>query len=539
MTDLQIVYLLIGIVFVLMATQKARLDFIAIAVVLSLMITGVSTIEEALSGFGSPLVIIVIGLFIISEMLDKTGVTAIIGDIVLARGGKSYPKLVINIMIFVGIIGSFMSSTAVVALFIPIIMRISKATQLHHSLFLLPMSFASLISGMMTLIATTPNLVVNDELMSAGFKPFSFFSFTPLGSSVLAITIFYFVVFGKQLLTRERDDNQVIRTSHPVSELWEKFNRSSGSNESWLEVRNRYHKSTYGQKYSTSAVVGTTVLIHPDSNLISKNLKEIEFGTIYDIQVAGLQRNGEVLKDFKEISLQSPDILFLVGPLSQIQQVNKLHHEFIVLEAPEEVFEIPINSQRRTLSLFILGGMVALSAFNLVPLVTAVLLAAVAAIASNCLTADDAYKSVKWSNVVLIAGLLPLADAFERAGGTQLIAETLIGSIGNSNPRIILTALFFVTSAAGLFLSNTAAAILVAPVAILIAQSLSLSPYPFALAVAMAASAAFVTPISTPVVTLVVEPGNYSFKDFIKIGTPVLLFTYFVTVLLAPIVFPF
>ena len=180
-----------------------------------------------------------------------------------------------------------------------------------------------------------------------------------------------------------------------------------------------------------------------------------------------------------------------------------------------------------------------LSAFDVVPVVAAVLMAALAAVFTGCLSMDDGYRSIHWSSIVLIAGMLPLADAMAATGGTQLIVDALLDLSGEAGPYGMLTLVFFLTAGLGLILSNTASAVLVAPVAIYVAQALDVSPYPFALAVLIAASAAYSTPVSTPVVTLVVDPGRYRFADFLKLGIPLLFLTWLVTLVIAPLVFPF
>jgi di/tricarboxylate transporter len=166
-------------------------------------------------------------------------------------------------------------------------------------------------------------------------------------------------------------------------------------------------------------------------------------------------------------------------------------------------------------------------------------MASLAAVATKCLTMEDAYRSIHWSSIVLIAGMLPLADALTATGGTQLIVESLLAFAGDSGPYLMLTILFFLTAGLGLVLSNTASAVLVAPIAIYTAHALDVSPYPFAVAVVIAASAAYSTPVSTPVVTLVVDPGRYRFLDFIKVGVPLLFLTYLATMIVTPLVFPF
>jgi di/tricarboxylate transporter len=284
---------------------------------------------------------------------------------------------------------------------------------------------------------------------------------------------------------------------------------------------------------------GAVVLIHPESELIGKSLRATEFRSHYNLQVLGLRRAQGPIADFEDTKLAAADSLFVAGPWSHVHQLQSLHHDFVVLEVPREHAEVVPAYRRMPVGLAILGVMVLLSIFDVVPLVAAVIMAALAAVFTRCLTMEDSYRSIHWSSLVLVAGMLPLADALEKTGGTEIIVDALTYGVGDSSPRLMLTVIFFLTAALGLFLSNTASAVLVAPIAIIAAESLGVSPYPFALAVLIAASAAFVTPVSTPVVTLVVEPGRYKFMDFVKVGVPLLLLTYAVTLLVAPLIFPF
>jgi len=210
-----------------------------------------------------------------------------------------------------------------------------------------------------------------------------------------------------------------------------------------------------------------------------------------------------------------------------------------VLTLPEELDEVAPARSRAPVALLIVAGMVLLSAFDVVPVVAAVLLAALAAVFTGCLTMEDGYGAISWSSLVLIAGMLPVADALESTGGVDLIVETLVAGLGDAGPYALMTVFFVLTAGLGLVLSNTATAVLVAPIALRAAAVLDVSPYPLAMVVAIAASAAFVTPVSTPVVTLVVAPGNYRFLDFVKVGLPLLVLAWATTLLVTPIFFPF
>ena len=422
MSDSTLIFGLIGFAAILMASNKVRFDIVALLVVIALILTGVLTVEQALAGFGTPVVILVAGLLVIGEMLARTGVANAVGELILTKGRGSETRSLALIMIGAAVLGAVMSSTAVVAIFIPIIMRIASEAGVDRSRLLLPMSYAALISGMLTLIATPPNIVVHEELKEEGYEGFGFFGFTIIGLVVLVVAIAYVLILGRRLL----------------------HNKAEG---------------------------------------------------------AALEYTDQ--------------------------------------EPPQSPANNVPAGRRMRIAIIILVAMVALAILDVVPLIVAVLLAVLAAIFTRCLTMEDAYRSIHWSSIVLIAGMLPLADALKITGGTDMIVDTLLYLAGDAGPNAMLSILFFLTAGLGLVLSNTASAVLVAPIAIYAAQALGVSPYPFAVAVLIAASAAYSTPVSTPVTTLVVDPGKYRFMDFVKVGVPLLILTYVVTLVIAPMAFPY
>ena len=603
-SDANFVFALIAVAAVLMASNRVRFDVVALLVVLALMLSGILSVGEALSGFGNPVVIMVAGLLVVGEMLDRTGVARAVGDLILKQGGTSETKLLIAIMVGAGLLGAVMSSTAVVAIFIPIVLRIAAETRLSASRLLMPMSYAALISGMMTLIATAPNLVVSEELKAAGFEGFGFFGFTLVGLAILLVAIVYVLLIGRRLLPADVSAANGEQRGRSLFDIWEDF-RLERVHESFVirpdsalvgmtvaeaRLAQRYRTRIIGvmragderlaapsadvelhagdtlllvgvdadrEQLATEQALdpypaserhkqrwlwelgGAAVLIHPDSGLIGKSLREAEFSSRYHVQVLGLRRAQASLADFEDMQLAAGDSLFVVGSWSSIRRLQSLHHDFVVLEVPTEQAEVVPAYRRMPVGLAILAGMVLLTVFDVVPLVAAVIIAVLAAVATRCLTMEDAYRSIHWSSLVLIAGMLPLADALERTGGTDVVVNALMSTFGDSSPLTMLSVIFFLTAGLGLVLSNTASAVLVAPIAIYAAEALGVSPYPFAIAVLIAASAAFSTPVSTPVVTLVVEPGRYGFMSFVKVGVPLLLLTYVATAVVAPLLFPF
>ena len=603
--EVALVFAIIAVAGILMASNRIRFDMIALLAVLALMLSGVLTVGEALAGFGSPVVIMVAGLLVVGEMLARTGVANALGDWVLQRGGGSETRLLVLVMLASAVLGAIMSSTAIVAIFIPIILRIASDTGINASRMLLPMSYAALISGMLTLIATPPNIVVHEELKGAGYTGFGFFGFTAIGAVILVAAILYTLVIGRRMLAGGATDGPDTASKPSIFDLWRNFNDiedfsrfqiTSGSplhgrtvGEAGLEqrydVRLAAHETEGGgsnavsipasstplrsgdvlvlvgkpetlkgvaaaeklkelprtsrtRKRLLSTLGGGAVLVHPESKLIGKSVREADFHSRYRLQVLGMRRGNQIVPEYSATKLASGDSLFVQGTWARIRQLASNSHDFVVLELPEELTAVAPAREKMPIAVAILTGMVLLTILNLVPLVAAVLIAVLAAIATRCLSMDDAYRSIHWSSIVLIAGMLPLADALTATGGTELIVNHLLDFAGEAGPYKMMTMLFFLTAGLGLVLSNTASAVLVAPIAIYAAEAMGLSPYPFAIAVLIAASAAYSTPVSTPVVTLVVEPGNYSFSTFVKVGVPLLLLTYGATVLVAPLVFP-
>jgi di/tricarboxylate transporter len=608
-TEAIFVFVLIAAAAGLMASNRVRYDFVALLVVIFLIVSGTLSVGEALSGFGSPVVIMVACLLVVGELLDKTGVALGVGNWILKRGGTSEPRLLILLMVCAAGLGSFMSSTAVVAIFIPIILRIAKNTGISQSNFLLPMAYAALISGMLTLIASPPNLVVSDELAAHGFEPLGFFSFLPIGVVILVIAVTYILFIGRFFL---RANLPVVSSksgidSQSIFEFWSIFRdaeiikiikvpaRSKVFDMSILDqdFQNKYdvkvlarsrQKSRRSPKISMftvgselqpgdliavsgkkdlienlvletglidqglfidnksdwlGALGAAVIMLHPEARSIGQTVTEAALQSKYGLEVLGLLRSDGRVEDYLETNLQVSDRLLVVGSWSKIDALSALNHELVVLELPEEHQDVvPVRGKAPT-ALAILAIMVVLSVFNIVPIVVAVMLAAIAAVSFGGLNAEATYRSLHWSSLILVAGMLPLADALEQTGGSQIIVDALLFVVGDAGPLKMMAAIFLLTAGLGLVLSNTASAVLVIPIAITAAETLGVSPYPLAICVLIAASAAFSTPVSTPVVTLVVAPGGYKFTDFLKVGMPLTLLVGIATILVTPIFFPF
>ncbi len=602
--DLALVLLMLTSAIAMFVVNRPRMDAVALLVMVLMPFTGIITVSEALAGFADSSIILIAALFVIGEGLVMTGVARRLGDWLDVKAGKSDNRLLILLMTAVGGLGSLMSSTAVVAIFIPVVLRISQNRGTAPNRLMMPLSFAALISGMLTLVATAPNLVVNAELIRQGAKGFGFFSFTPFGLPLLALGIVY-MLFARRLLASrtgppavadrpglqrwieqyglaDREKRGHIGIGSPLvgTRLDELPLRSAGvnvlaiergtdlvrptgqtelqagdilladvqpsaagTNEMWelLKLEPRPLSEIGNYFADRSQEIGAAEVILPaESALIGQSVREARIRSEYDLTVIGLRHGSNVaVDDLLNERLKLGDTLLLIGFWSDIRDLQFDTEDVVVLNMPAELEEVLPAAQRAPHALAVLALVVALMISGLVPNVQAALIGCLLMGLLGCIDFNSAYRSINWKSLILIVGMLPFSLALQRTGGVDLAADAVLGVVGGAAPRLVLATLFVITAGLGLFISNTATAVLMAPVALAIAKDLGASPYPFAMTVALAASTAFMTPISSPVNTLVVGPGQYSFGDFLKVGTPFAIIVAIVSVLLIPVFLPF
>jgi di/tricarboxylate transporter len=605
-TQLALVLALLAAAVIMFARNKPRMDAVALLMLVLLPLTGIITTPEALAGFADPNVILIALLFVLGEGLVRTGVAQRLGDWLVARAGSSEARLIVLLMSVVAGLGAVMSSTGVVAIFIPIVLRIALNTGTAPSQLMMPLSFAALISGMMTLVATAPNLVVDAELQRAGAAGFEFFSFTPFGLPVLALGILYMLFARRwlaaggggertpgrpslrdwiaeyQLAGRERRARIMAGSPLAGRTLEElRLRDRSGAHLLAIEREGRFAPEVIRPMATTRLRAGDTLLIDllvPDTNaeelarelglellpssgayfadraqavgmvevmlpegssVIGRTLVRSEFRTRFDVTAVGLRRGTQArCDDITGEELRVGDTLLVAGFWSDIRKLQTFRRDMIVLDLPAELDDVLPAADRAPQALFCLLLVVGLMVSGIVPNVQAALIGCLLMGILRCIDFTSAYRSIHWASLILIVGMLPFSLALQRTGGVDLAADALIAAVGDAGPRVVLASLFAITALLGLFISNTATAVLMAPVALALAADLGASPYPFAMTVALAASTAFMTPVSSPVNTLVVGPGNYAFGDFVKVGAPFAIVVLIVTVILVPILLP-
>lgn len=600
--------ILLAVAVLLFVRNKVRMDVVALLVMLAFYLSGILTINEIFAGFSDPNIILIALLFIVGEGLVRTGVAYQVSEGILKLSGNSETKVLILLMLAVAGLGAFMSSTGVVAIFIPVVLMICRQMNLSPKRLMMPLSVAGLISGMMTLIATAPNLVVNAELIKDTGTRLRFFDFTPIGLVILSLGIGYMLLIRRWLgangAAENQDNNQrsmaelideyglrdrtkrfVVRTGSPFigKNLNELHLRSSyGLNvlaiERWKHFRPVYTmplgtseihekdilmidigqqtfdlsefcqshnlepaeiKSQSFNEHAKSIGMAELTLV-PGSGIIGKTTQEVEFRSRYGLNVVGIKRDGELISDsFSGTPYKLGDLILVVGDWKFIQQMRSRTKDFVVLSYPKEMERVVPARSQAPQALFSVFIMVLLMVSNAVPNVIAALIGCLLLGYFRCIDAKSAYDSIHWPSLILIIGMMPFAIALQKTGGIQLSVQAMLQLVGDLGLYLVLMMLFIFCAVVGLFISNTATAILVAPIAISLAQQLQVSPIPFAMVVAIAASAAFMTPVSSPVNTMVVGPGGYKFSDFLKIGVPFTLIVMVVTVFLVPVLFPF
>ena len=604
--DMLIAVLTLAGAAVLLVTNWIRGDLVAVLVMLTLMLTGVLEPSDALSGLSSPVVVIIASMFVISEAIVHTGLAQRMGEAIIDRGGTSEVRLLVLLMTGSALVGSFMSSTATAAIFIPITLAVAEKAGLNHRRLLIPLAAAALISGMMTLVATTPNIVINNALRSHGQEALSFFSFTPFGLAVLVLAIAFIVLAGRHLLSggqgavsrrRERSIGEILQgydirqrvgvlrvtpgsglidrsvarmqlgarhrinliALHTVADSGRAFVPARPetvflANDILVVIAEHEAIDRFAEGFELErmelqvdpalereffqAVGVGEVMLTPESNLIGKSVREIGFHSRFRCQVLAIRRKGATLTTgFADEPLRFGDVLLACGAWEDILQLRDHRDQYILLNLPQDYHEVIPARSRGPVAVIILAAMVGLLVFDLLPTVTAVLVATAALILFRCVDVESCYRVIDWQTVLIIAGMLPLALALERTGAITLVTDRLLELFAGVGPMGVLAVLFLVTVAIGLFLSNTPTAVLVAPMAVEIGLKMGIPPQACAMTVAIACSAAFISPLGSPVNMIVREPGGYTFMDYARVGVPLVALSLVATLVLVRLIY--
>lgn len=605
--DLILVLALLAAAILMFSLGKPRADAVALLAIVALPFTGTIGIAETLAGFGSPIIVLIAAMFVIGESLARTGIAQRMGDWLVARGGQSEVLLLILLMSIVGLLGSVMYSSGVIAIFIPIALRIARNVGIAPSQLLMPVSFAALMSGMLTLIAASPNLIVNDELIRAGTEGFSFFTLTPFGVPIMLLGIAYMVAARRwlgpaqpaqpagrprpRLIDWVRDYRlaereyrvRVLPESPLVGRRLEtlRLPEEAGVQIVALERSRRFRAETIRpvgateieaedvllidspapivdaddlcERYALerlplsgvyftdrSQEVGMAEAILPaESRFAGKTIVASRLRSRYDLTAVGLRRGPSALEPRRVAAepLRPGDTLLLVGSWKAIGRLQADGHDLIPINLPRELDEVLPAAARAPYALFALLLTVGAMVSGLLPTVQAALIGCLLMGLFRCIDLDSAYRAISLRSLVTIAGMLPFAVALDRTGGIDLAAGALIAVLGDAGPYAVLATLYLIAVLLGLFIVAAANAVLVIPVALAVAAEMGASPYPFAIIVALGASSPFMTPIA-PANAMVATAGNYRFRDFVRVGLPLVGIVLTVALVMVPWLYP-
>lgn len=611
---------------------RVRADIVALTALAALLVLGILTPAEALAGFSSPIVIMMIGLFVVGGAIMQTGLAKLTGNklMALSRGNETVTFLLV--MLVTSFIGAFVSNTGTVALMMPIIMSLAAGSGMQSSRFLMPLAFAGSLGGMLTLIGTPPNLVIDEVLTEAGFKPLAFFSFFPVGIIVIAIGIIVLMPLSKIFLSQKQngkkkkngkslddlvDEYQLLDNLHRyivpskrtaaaidengqmmdiVGKTLKDLSIQKKYGVSIIEIRNE-KKSRLGlvkdvnqnmaKSSSTIAVhdtlyiIGdeekierfaqdydlrkmkdvkidfydlglTEIVVMPTSNFAGLRIGDANLRKRFGINVLGVKRGGSssdgkvgkeyITDNLIATKLHVGDMLLVQGEWTNLAHLTADTTNWVVLDQPEKTADKVLLDYKAPVAAAIMLLMIAMMVFDFIPVapVTAVIIAGLLTVFAGCFrNVEAAYKTINWESIVLIAAMMPMSTALEKTGASALVSQGLVDSLGSMGPTALLAGIYFTTSLMTMFISNTATAVLMAPIALVAAQQVGVSPYSFLFAVTLGASMCFASPFSTPPNALVMKAGGYTFMDYVKVGLPLQIIIGVVMTFVLPLLFPY
>ena len=519
MSPVAMTLLILVIAVVAFMSNRVPLGVVAIGVSVSLWLTGILDLNDALAGFGDPTVIFIATLFVVGEALDSTGVTAWAGQQLLARGGESRSSLLVVVCLLVAVLTALISVNGAVAALIPVVVVVATRAGLPPSQMLMPLAFSAHAGSLLALTGTPVNIIVSNAAEDAGARPFAFFEFALAGIPLLAGVLHIIVFFGRRLLP----DRMPATLPQDLGDL--------------TDALREHYELPDGVLVGCGRGV-TEVVIAPRSPPIGQHLFTGMATPSGDLVVLAVQRAGGDLKGTDD-TLPAGDTLLLSGTWEKLQEHTSGSDEVLVVDDPARLRRgVPLGRGAKR-AIAILIGMVVLLATGIVPAAIAGLFAACAAVLTGVVTSAQAYRSVSWTTVVLVGGMIPLSTAFVTTGTADLIASRLLDVVGSASPRLALLALCVLTMVLGQLISNTATVLIMAPIASVVALDLGASPLPFLMALSISGAASFLTPVATPANTMILEPGGYRFSDYWKLGLPLLLLFLAVAVLWVPVVWSF
>ncbi|MGC9505695.1 SLC13 family permease [Baaleninema sp.] len=577
---------ILGMALISFAAEWLPVDITALVIAIALMLFGLVSPEEGISGFGNSATITVMAMFVLSAGVTRTGVVQIVRDWLLKWGGKHISRQIFVMGGIVGPITAFINNTAVVAIFLPIVESWCKQRQISVSKLLIPLSYSTVLGGMLTLIGTSTNILASGLSKQLGYGEFNLFEFTPVGIASFLVGLTYLSLVAPRLLPERKPlDRATIEENYGLedyisemvippgssaigntlreSEIQRKFDLSvleiihdgihfsqpladktlsagdvlivRGSRDNLLNIRDergieiladmKFNKTNVESEISSGEEKVAEVLILSNSRLIGTTLKDLRFRQRYNATVLAIRRGQELIRDrLGKVPLRFGDLLLVQGPKDSFIGLQTTR-ELLVLEEREVE---NLRQDKAKIALAIILGVIVLAAFNIQPILVSSLLGVVLMVITGCLKPGEIYGAIRWDIIFLLAGLIPLGIAMENSGTTQWLAEQFVAVGGHLSGYWILTFFYLATNLLTEVLSNNASVVLMIPVAVEVAESLGLNAMAFMFAVTFAASNSYLAPIGYQTNTMVYGPGGYKFLDFTRVGAILnLILTFF------------
>ena len=574
-TDIIIVFIVLIAAILGFIVEKLRNDFVAMLVLIVLAWSGILSIEEAFSGFSSNAVISIMGVMIIGYGIENTGVIGSVADFIIKKAGTKENRIIAIVTTITGLISSFLQNIGAVALFLPAVKKLSSESKISPQRLIMPLGFAGILGGTLTMVASGPLIVLNDLLKDGGYEPFGLFAVTPIGVGILVIGILYFYFLAGKLLPGNEESkceledelldiynlpkelyevdilagSTIVGNTIEELSIWETYGihilgladsgdityipwRKTRFNENqtivifgekekidkFFNVFNLEPKNELKvfKKLSDKEVAGfAEIIMPPESSLSGKTIEEIALRKNYKIEpIIYIDPQGNRL-EFIEREMM-PGLKAIVFGRWEALSSLKESKEFIVISEvrkPEE----SVRTEKKKYALAILMISILLIIFGF-PLPLCFFTGAALMVVSKVISIEELYKAIDWKTVFLLAGLIPMGIAFEKSGAAALTAEVIIGVIGSWNVLLIIAVIGLIAAFFSLFMSNVAATVLLVPLIIIMAENFGMDPRGLALLVAVSASNSFIIP-THQVNAYIMGPGNYKTSDFLKVGS--------------------
>lgn len=589
-TEIALTLGIILMALILFASERVRVDVVALLVLITVSVTGLVSGEEVFLGFANPAVITVWAVYIVSGGLFRTGVADYLGSLMLRLSGPNEVRLILVIMIICGVMSAFMNNVGAVAVLMPAVIGVSRQTNVPASKLLIPLAFSSLLGGKMTLIGTPANILAAGILQARGLETFTFFEITPMGILVLATGIIYMVIIGRRLLPVRQTPDDLKGTT----QLRDYISEVRVQSDSPLRGRNLYesglgadydltvisiirgdeplgvvHRDTIIQtddhlilegpaqnllsaqeSLSLQIVAGSDIMLSdldsedsqifeatlsPRSTMAGSTLNEIHFRDRFGFTALAIWRDGEVITNrLRDVSLEFGDALLLQGAPSRVAALRD-GGEFLVLEPVD--FEIE-RKRKAPLAAGILVLVILLAVFSGFGIATAMVIGSVAMVLTGCLSMDEAYESIDWRTVFLVGGMLSLGIAMENTGTATFLADVLLNLLGGVGPIGLLAGIYILSALITQPMSNAAAVVLMVPIAVDTALGIDANHLTFTMAVVIGAATSFLSPVGHKANVLVFGPGGYRFMDYARVGALLTVALFIVSMIFLPIFWP-